>query len=269
MANISLYTASTGMNALNTRLDVIANNLANVNTDGYKSSRANFQDLLYEERRLPGVENANGDQSPTGLYVGLGVKVSGTQLDFGRGAAIETGKDLDMLIDGDGFFRVSVEDSVSSTGFAYTRAGNFIKNSDGELVLANDLGYRLEPQIVIPEDATKVEIGTDGQVYVSINGDPEPQPVGQIEITTFVNPEGLSQIGGNLYVESAASGDPVDGEPGEPPFGLIRSGFLEGSNVDPTRELIELIRTQRAFEMNSQVVRAADETLRAIGQLRR
>lgn len=269
MATLSLYSASTGMNALNTRLDVIANNLANVNTDGFKGSRANFQDLLYQEKRLPGVENANGDLSPTGLYVGLGVKVSGTQLDFRQGAPIETGKDTDLLIDGDGFFRVQVEDSVSETGIAYTRAGNFVKNADGQLVLANDLGYLLEPVIQIPLDAVKVEVGTDGQVYAQIAGDPNPQPIGQIEIATFINPAGLSQIGGNLFVESAASGQPFVGEPGEEQFGLIRAGYLEGSNVDPTRELIELIRTQRAFEMNSQVVRAADETLQAIGQLRR
>ncbi len=269
MATISLYSASTGMNALNTRLDVIANNLANVNTDGFKGSRANFQDLLYQEKRLPGVENANGDEQPTGLYVGLGVKVSGTQLDFRQGAPIETGKELDMLIDGDGFFQVQVEDAVSETGIAYTRAGNFVKNSEGELVLANDLGYRLEPGIVVPEDAVKIEIGTDGRVFALLSGETVAEEIGQIEIATFINPAGLSQIGGNLFVESAASGDPFVGEPSTEQFGMIRSGYLEGSNVDPTRELIELIRTQRAFEMNSQVVRAADETLRAIGQLRR
>jgi len=269
MATISLYSASTGMNALNTRLDVIANNLANVNTDGFKGSRANFQDLLYQEKRLPGIENANGDQQPTGLYVGLGVKVSGTQLDFRQGAPIETGKDLDLLIDGDGFFQVRVEDAVSETGIAYTRAGNFVKNADGEIVLANDLGYRLEPNIVIPEDAVKVQIGTDGRVFVLLSGQTQAEEVGQLQIATFINPEGLSQIGGNLYVETAASGNPFVGEPATDQFGMIRSGYLEGSNVDPTRELIELIRTQRAFEMNSQVVRAADETLRAIGQLRR
>jgi flagellar basal-body rod protein FlgG len=269
MATISLYSASTGMNALNTRLDVIANNLANVNTDGFKGSRANFQDLLYQEKRLPGVENSNGDQAPTGLYIGLGVKVSGTQLDFRQGAPIETGNDTDMLIDGDGFFRVAVEDSVSETGFAYTRAGNFVKNADGELVLANDLGYRLEPVIEIPQDAVKIEIGTDGRVLALLSGETEAQEIGQIEIATFINPAGLSQIGGNLFVQSAASGEPFVGEPGTEQFGQIRSGYLEGSNVDPTRELIELIRTQRAFEMNSQVVRAADETLQAIGQLRR
>ncbi|MFI4854558.1 MAG: flagellar basal-body rod protein FlgG [Phycisphaerales bacterium JB065] len=269
MATISLYSASTGMNALNTRLDVIANNLANVNTDGFKGSRANFQDLLYQEKRLPGVENANGDRSPTGLYVGLGVKVSGTQIDFREGAPIQTGKELDMLIEGDGFFQVRVEDSVSETGIAYTRAGNFVKNADGDLVLGNDLGYRLEPGITIPEDAAKIEIGTDGTVYALFNGDTDPQEIGQIEIANFVNPTGLSQIGGNLFVETAASGQAITGEPGTERFGKIRAGYLEGSNVDPTRELIELIRTQRAFEMNSQVVRASDETLQAIGQLRR
>lgn len=269
MATISLYSASTGMNALNTRLDVIANNLANVNTDGFKGSRANFQDLLYQEKRLPGVENSNGDASPTGLYVGLGVKVSGTQLDFRRGAPIETGKSLDMLIDGDGFFQVEVVDSVSETGIAYTRAGNFIRNAEGDLVLASDVGYRLVPQINIPNEIKQVEISTDGRVFGLVEGQFEPVELGQILIASFINPEGLSQVGGNLYVPSAASGPAFEGEPGTEQFGMLRSGYLEGSNVDPTRELIELIRTQRAFEMNSQVVRAADETLRAIGQLRR
>jgi flagellar basal-body rod protein FlgG len=269
MANVALFTASTGLNALNTRLDVIANNLANVNTDGFKGSRANFEDLIYQEKRLPGVENAVGDRTPTGLYVGLGVKVSGTQLNFNQGSPINTGNDLDLLIDGDGFFRVEVPQGVSGDGIAYTRAGNFTTNADGELVLANSDGWRLDPGITIPDDAEKVEVGADGQVFVRISGDNEPQQIGQIELATFINPEGLRQLGGNLYGATAASGPEFVGEPGEESLGEVRSGFLEGSNVDPTLELVELIRTQRAFEMNSQVVRAADETLRAIGQLRR
>jgi flagellar basal-body rod protein FlgG len=267
MAIIALQSASTGLNALNTKLDIIANNLANVNTDGYKASRANFQDLIYIERAQPGVENANGDERPTGLYVGLGVKVSGTQLDFSQGAPLNTGRPLDVMIEGVGFFQVQVEDALG--GIAYTRAGNLTTNSDGELVLANDQGRRLEPTITIPDDAITISISPDGVVSVTQPGDTEPQEQGQLEIATFINPTGLKQVGENLYTESAASGPPITGEPSTDNRGRIQQGFLESSNVDPTRELIELIRTQRAFEMNSQTIRAADEALRTIAQLRR
>jgi flagellar basal-body rod protein FlgG len=269
MANVALFSAASGLNALNTQLDVIANNLANVNTQGFKGSRVNFQDLVYQEKKLPGIENVVGDRAPTGLYVGLGTKVSGTQLSFSQGPLITTDRDLDVAIDGDGFFQVAVENSLSETGTAYTRAGNFLKNQDGELVLANDSGYRLQPSIDIPPGVTKVQIGDDGTVSVQIEGETDPTVVGRLEIATFINPEGLKQVGGNLFVESAASGPPIEGNPGTEGFGTLRSGFLEASNVEPTKELVELIRTQRAFEMNSQTIRAADETLRAIGQLRR
>ena len=269
MAIVALHSSQTGLTALNTKLDVIANNLANVNTDGFKGSRTNFQDLLYQEKRLPGVENAAGDESPTGLYVGLGVRVSGTQVDFRQGPLRQTDQDLDLAIEGEGFFKVRVPESISPTGFAYTRSGNFFKNEDGELVLGTDQGFRLDPSITIDPEATKIAVSSDGQVYAQVPGSEEPQNQGQILLTSFVNPKGLRQAGSNLFVESAASGDPVESEPGEGPLGLVRSGVLEGSNVDPTLELVELIRTQRAFEMNSQVIRAADETLRAVGQLRR
>jgi flagellar basal-body rod protein FlgG len=268
MAIIALQSASSGLNALNTRLDVIANNLANINTEGYKASRANFQDLLYIERAQPGVENPNGDQRPTGLYVGLGVKVSGTQQDFGQGAPITTGQELDLMIEGDGFFQVQVEDELGG-GVAYTRAGNFAQNADGELVLANDQGRRLEPNITLPANTVKVDIGVDGRVFALAQGESEPAEVGQIELATFVNPAGLRQIGENLWLESVASGQPITGVPGADARGRIRQGVLEASNVDPARELIELIRTQRAFEMNSQSIRAADQALQSIGQLRR
>lgn len=268
MASIALQSAATGLSALNTKLDVIANNLANVNTPGFKASRANFQDLLYIERAQPGVENALGDRRPTGLYVGLGVKVSGTQNDFRQGDVINTGRPLDIMIDGIGFFRVRVEDELGS--FAYTRAGNFALNSDGELVLANDMGRRLDPAIQIPPDAIgPPKITADGRVQVLQPGQVEPADVGQITLVAFVNPAGLKQIGENLFVETAASGQPLEGEPGTDNRGRLQQLFLEGSNVDPTFELIEMIRTQRAFEMNSNTIRAADETLRTIGQLRR
>lgn len=268
MAIIALHSAATGLSALSTSLDVIANNLANANTDGFKTSRANFQTLLYEERAQPGVENANGDQRPTGLYVGLGTKVSGTQVDFSQGPPRETGEPLDLFIEGDGFFRVQVGD-ISPDGFAYTRAGNFTKNSDGEIVLASDEGRRLDPPITIPQDATFISINTDGTVSVQVPGQVDPQDIGTIELSTFINPAGLKQAGENLFLQSAASGQASTGEPGQDNRGLIRQGFLEASNVDPVVELVNLIRTQRAFELNSQSIQAADEILQTVGNLRR
>ncbi|MEM1167094.1 MAG: flagellar basal-body rod protein FlgG [Planctomycetota bacterium] len=269
MAVMALQSAATGLTALSTKLDVTANNLANAATEGFKASRANFEDLFYQEKRLPGVENRNGDRRPTGFYVGLGVKVSGTQLDFSQGALITTERELDVAIVGDGFFQVDVEDDLAPGGIAYTRAGNFSVNGDGELVLASSEGRRLVPGINIPLDATSVDITADGRVNVGIPGQDEPQQVGQLELAGFINPQGLSQLGENLFGETIASGPPVLETPGQGGLGEVRSGFLEGSNVNPTFELIDLIRTQRAFEMNSQTIRAADETLSAVAQLRR
>lgn len=269
MANIALQSAATGLSALNTKLDVIANNLANVNTFGFKASRANFQDLLYIERAQPGVENALGDRRPTGLYVGLGVKVSGTQNDFSQGAPITTNRDLDLFIEGQGFFRVTVENNLGG-GVAYTRAGNFALNADGEVVLANDQGRRLDPPITVPADTIPpIKVGTDGRVYALQPGQTQAAEIGQLQLVTFVNPAGMKQIGENLFVETDASGAPQEGEPGADNRGRIRQNIVEGSNVDPTFELIEMIRTQRSFEMNSNTIRAADDTLRAISQLRR
>jgi flagellar basal-body rod protein FlgG len=270
MAAIALQSAASGLSALSTRLDVVANNLANVNTEGFKASRANFQDLLYVEREQPGVETATGDQRPMGLYVGLGVKVSGTQVNFEQGAPINTSNDLDFFIEGDGFFQVQVEDTLAPGGIAYTRAGNFTLNSDGEIVLANSDGRRLEPGITIPDNAIRpIQVSADGQVLVRLPGEEAPQVVGQIELADFINPTGLKQLGGNLFAETIASGAPQTGNPLEDNRGAVRNSMLESSNVDPTRELIELIRTQRAFEMNSQSIRTADEALSTIAQLRR
>jgi flagellar basal-body rod protein FlgG len=271
MAINALQSAASGLSALNTALDVTANNLANVNTPGFKTSRVNFQDLLYIEKAQPGAMNANEDQRPTGLYVGLGVKVSGTQLDFTQGAPQATGRPLDLLIDGAGFFQVTVEDTKGVNGVAFTRTGNFALNSEGDLVLASDQGRRLVPTINIPETAIQgsVSVSGDGRVTYLETGSSEPTEAGQLELATFINPAGLKQVGENLYVETAASGPATTGEPSIDGRGSIQQSFLEASNVDPTRELIELIRTQRAFEMNSQSIRAADEALRSVAQLRR
>jgi flagellar basal-body rod protein FlgG len=267
MAIISLHSAASALSALNTSMDVTANNLANVNTPGFKPSRANFQDLLYVERQQPGAQNANGDQRPIGLYVGLGVTVTGTQVEFVQGPPISTERELDMTIEGQGFFRVTSPDQPG--GFAYTRNGSFTRNSDGEIVLAADTGRRLEPALTIPENATDLTIDRTGRVFVNVPGAVDPTEVGRIDLTVFINPAGLKQVGENLYAETAASGPPVTGQAQTENFGGIIQRYIEGSAVDPTRELIDLIRVQRAFEMNSNTIRSADETLRTVSNLRR
>lgn len=268
MAITALHSASTGLSSLQTEMDVIANNLANVNTTGFKRSRVNFEDLLYQEKAQPGVENANGDERPTGLFVGLGTRVSGTELDFSQGDPMETGQPLDLMVDGEGFFQVDINENQGD-GTGYTRAGNFFVNSEGDIVLGNNDGPRMvNPGINVPEDTTKLEITKDGTVYAFQPGDVEPAELGQIELATFVNKQGLKPIGGNLYVETAASGPPIESVPGEGQFGTILQGFIEGSNVSPVKELVGLIKSQRAFEMNSQSIKAADQALQTIGNLR-
>jgi flagellar basal-body rod protein FlgG len=267
MAIISLQSSASALSALNTALDVTSNNLANVNTNGFKPSRANFQDLLYVERQQPGSRNSTGDQRPIGLFVGLGVQVSGTQIQFTQGPPVSTDRELDIAIDGNGFFRVATPERPG--GFAYTRAGSFTRNSDGEIVLANDTGYRLEPNIAIPSNARDLTIDRTGRVFARTPDAVEPQEIGVIELTTFINPVGLRPVGQNLFEETAASGPPITGEPQTENFGGLLQGYVEGSAVDPTRELVDLIRIQRAFEMNSNTIRAADETLKTISNLRR
>jgi flagellar basal-body rod protein FlgG len=268
MSITALHSGATGLKALEVELDVIANNLANLNTTGFKASRANFQDLMYIEKKQAGVENANGDQRPTGLYVGLGVQISGTQKNFDLGPAQNTGRELDIMIQGAGFLQVTIEDDRGPDGIGYTRAGNLSTNSEGELVLATDQGRVLIPPINIPDDTVKVSIGPDGTVQ-TINAGGDVAEVGQIQLATFINPAGLKEIGENLFVRTDASGDPLTGNPAEENRGEIRSGVLEGSNVEPVRELVQLIKTQRAFELNGQVIRAADEAIQQVNQLRR
>ncbi len=268
MAVIALHSAATGLSALSRELDVIANNLANSNTVGFKSSRVNFEDLLYQEVAQPGVENANGDQRPTGLFVGLGTRISNTQFDFTKGSPIETGRDLDMMVDGSGLFQVRLLQELGA-GVGYARAGNFFRNSVGELVLGNSQGPRVEPPITIPEDAQTIEISADGQINVFVPNQTDPINVGQMQLASFVNTSGLKPIGANLYIETAASGPPILGNPGEGSFGTIVQRFLESSNVDSVRELVNLIKTQRAFEMNSQSIKAADSAMQVISNLSR
>lgn len=267
MAVIALHSAATGLNALSTEIDIIANNLANVNTPGFKTLRANFEDLLYEVKEQPGVENANGDQRPAGLFVGLGTRISNTQFDPSQGNAIRTDRPLDVMISGEGYFQVSTPDIGNGT--AYTRAGNFFVNSEGQVVLGNADGPLLEPAIDVPDDATDIGISADGRVSGRLPGQTDRQEFGQIELGRFINPAGLEVIGGNLLLETDASGPPITGNADTEGFGKTLGKFLESSNVDPVKELVSLIKTQRAFELNSQTIQAADETLKVISNLRR
>jgi flagellar basal-body rod protein FlgG len=266
MGITALYTGATGMRAMDQKLNIVGNNLANLETVGFKSSRANFEDLLYQIVQRPGLDNAQQQPVPNGTVVGLGTKISGTQLDFTQGAPESTGNSLDLMINGDGFFQVTTAIEGAEV-VAYTRAGNFTKNSLGELVLGNSIGVRLEPPLTVPQNATSIEVGTDGRVFATEGG--VQTEVGQIQLARFVNPAGLLAIGKNMYLQSPASGEAIAGNPSEQGIGEILPGFLERANVDPVRELIELIKTQRAFEFNSQTIQAADETLQTVNNLGR
>ena len=267
MAVIALHSAATGLSALSTNIDVIANNLANVNNVGFKASRVNFEDLLYQERAQPGVENSNGDARPAGLFVGLGTRVSNTQLDFRQGSTITTDEQYDLMIDGQGFFQVDIPGD-GGQDIGYTRTGHFFRNSEGDIVLGSKSGPRLVPNINVPDNITRIGVGENG-IVTGLDNSGEGTELGQILLAIFVNPHGLKAIGGNLLVKTAGSGPAIEGVPTEAGFGTTLQGHLEASNVDPVRELIELIKTQRAFEMNSQSIQAADEALQVIGNLRR
>jgi flagellar basal-body rod protein FlgG len=254
------------MQALSTKIDVIANNIANADTPGFKASRANFQDLLYQAWSQPGVQTSSDTSSPLGTQVGLGVALSNTQIMFRQGSAIQTGRSLDAMIEGDGFFQIE----LPGGGRGYTRAGNLIRNSQGELVLGNSQGYRLQDTPTIPEDIPddKVSIGTDGTITASMP-DGTIQELGQIQLARFANPSGLLQLGSNIYLESPASGEPIEAVPGEEGIGTLRGASLELSTTEAVTELVELIKTQRVFQMNSQSIQTANETLQVVAQLRR
>lgn len=270
MAISAMYAAATGMRALDTKLNVTANNLANIATVGFKRSRVNFEDLLYQVRQEPGVRDANNEPTPTGIVVGLGVAVSGTQLDFTVGNLEQTGRKLDAAIEGEGFFQVRTYYNGQEV-IAYTKAGNFTRNANGNLVLGNSEGSMLEPPINVGQDVNEdgIYIGRDGMVSVRQQGSDQLNQVGQMQLARFVNPEGLLAVGKNLYVQTDASGQPLLGNPLQDGMGGLRQSFLEGSNVDPVRELVDLIFTQRGFELNSQSIQSADESLRVVTNLRR
>jgi flagellar basal-body rod protein FlgG len=263
----SLYTAATGMQAMETKLDVVANNLANINTTAFKRDRANFEDLFYRHMAYPGVRDANDQPTAVGTQVGLGVRVMSTQTDQRQGSMKQTGRDLDVAIEGRGY--LPVLDPQSQQRF-YTRAGNLDINANGQLVMGSaQTGRLLDPPIQIPQDAMAIVINSNGQVLVKQPQNPQLQQVGQIELAQFVNPDGLLKLGENLYEETDASGPVTLSQPGLDGVGILRQGSLEASNVEPVHELIDLITTQRAFELNSQAIQAGDQVLQQLANLRR
>ncbi len=259
----ALWTSASGMIAQQTNLDVTTNNLANVNTSGFKKKRADFADLLYQINREPGAPVEPASMVPTGVQVGLGVRVVGTPRIMTQGNLQVTDRPLDITIEGDGFFQVLQPNGE----VAYTRAGSW--NLDGEGQVVNTDGLLIEPAILIPEDATEIMISPEGLVSVKIDGQPDPEEIGQIELARFVNSGGLRAIGKNLFLETAASGAPIVGNPGDEGLGQVHQGILEMSNVQVVDEMVNLIIAQRAYEANSKGVQTADELLRIANGLKR
>jgi flagellar basal-body rod protein FlgG len=251
----ALWIAKTGLDAQQTRMAVTANNLANVNTTGYKRSRAAFEDLLYQDVRQAGGQTSEQTQSPSGLMVGTGVRVVGTQKMFTQGNIAQTANALDVAIQGRGFFQVLLPDGTQG----YTRDGSFQMNSDGQLVTSS--GYAIQPEITLPPNAQSITIGSDGAVGVQIAGQAAPQQVGTLQIADFINPAGLQPRGENLFIETAASGTAQPGSPGLNGLGTVTQGALETSNVNVVEELVTMIETQRAYEMNSRAISASDSML--------
>jgi flagellar basal-body rod protein FlgG len=267
MALTALFSAATGMQAQETNIDVIANNIANVNTTGFKKGSANFQDLLYQQLSPAGSMDASGNRVPVESAVGLGVQLVNTQRDFSQGRLELTNRPLDVAIEGKGFFQVQLPNDLGRGGFGFTRDGNFSIDADGQLVTSQ--GYKVQPNIVIPSDYIAVSIGQDGTVNVQTPASAALTQVGQIQLAYFSNPEGLQSAGQNLYVETPSSGNPLVGTPGSGPLGSLHSNYLESSNVELVEELVNMIRAQRAFEFNSQSIKTADEMLQVVANLRR
>jgi flagellar basal-body rod protein FlgG len=248
----ALYSAASGMEAIQLNIDNIANNLANVNTTGFKQRRTQFQDLLYQNMVAPGSSASTSTEVPTGLQIGLGTRAVSNEVIFLQGDYVETGNELDLVVEGRGFFQVRMPDGQ----IAYTRGGAFHLDRDGNLVTA--AGDPLEPQVSIPREATKISVASDGTVSVNLPGQTNAQQVGRIELAVFANPAGLNSMGRNLFLQTSASGDPVTSSPGESGAGTLLQGFLEQSNVNVVKEMIDLIVSQRAYESSSKVVRTAD-----------
>jgi flagellar basal-body rod protein FlgG len=257
----SLSIARTGLDAQQTRMDVVANNLANVSTAGFKRSRAVFEDLLYQTVRQPGGHSSDQTQLPSGMQVGTGVRPVATERLHTQGNLQQTGNDKDLAVQGAGFFQVAMPDGTT----AYTRDGSFQVNAQGQLVTAS--GFHVEPAVTIPADAEKLTIARDGTVSVKLVGQAQPVEIGTITLATFVNPAGLQSMGENLYTETAASGAPNENAPGTNGAGLLVQGHVEASNVNVVEELVEMIQTQRAYEINSKSIQASDQMLQRLSQL--
>ncbi len=257
----SLHTAATGMIAQQTNLDVIANNMANVNTYGYKKVRAEFQDLIYQTERAAGAQMGQGTYQPVGVEIGLGVKTAATSRIFTTGIMQSTGRNLDVAIEGDGFFQITLDDGT----IAYTRDGSFKMDANGSLTTTD--GYQLMPPVQIPQNTKEITITPQGMVYVKVGAQPEQTQVGQLQIVKFQNNSGLAATGHNLYLETPASGVPVPGIAGQDGYGTIQQYFVEGSNVQTVEEMIALIKAERAFESNSKIITSASNILQVTNNL--
>ncbi len=257
----SLWVAKTGMEGQQTKLDTISNNLANVATNGFKRGGVLFEDLMYQNMRPAGAATSEQSQLPTGLQLGLGTRVAAATRNFSQGTLQQSGNNLDVAIKGGGFFQVQLPDGTTG----YTRDGAFQTDASGALVTA--AGYHVQPGITIPVNALAVAIANDGTVNITLPGQAAPASVGQIQLAHFVNPAGLDPRGQNLFAETAASGTPQAGAPGANGLGTLQQGFLEGSNVNVVEELVAMIATQRAYELNSKAIQTSDQMLQRLGQL--
>lgn len=257
----SLWIARTGLDAQQTQLDVIANNLANVGTNGFKRGKAVFEDLLYQTLRQPGAQSSQQTQIPTGLQLGTGARTASTSRIFTQGNIQKTDNSLDLAVQGEGFFQILLPDGTT----AYTRDGAFQKDNQGQIVTQN--GYPVQPAITIPATALTVSIGTDGVVTITQAGTAASTQIGSIQLANFINPAGLQSIGQNLYLETASSGTPTPNTPGTNGVGSVNQGYVETSNVNVAEELVTMIQTQRAYELNSKVVSTSDAMLGRLTQL--
>jgi len=256
--NPALWISKTGLDAQQTRMSVISNNLANVNTTGFKRDQAVFEDLVYQTIKQVGAQTSEDTQSPSGISTGTGVRVVATEKLHTQGNLVQTGNTLDVAIEGRGFFQILRPDG----SLAYTRDGSFQVDSNGQMVNAN--GYQVQPTITIPTNVQSLSIGEDGIVSALLPGGTTPSQIGTIQTADFINPTGLQAVGGNLYVETGASGSPQSGTPGLTGFGTLSNGAVETSNVNVVEELVDMIETQRAYEMNSKVISTADQMLQYI-----
>ena len=257
----AMWSAASGMQAQQLQIDTIAHNLANVNTNGFKKSRAEFQDLLYQTMVAPGTTSSATTVTPSGIQLGLGVRPGAVKKLFGQGDVAKTDNPLDLMVEGRGFFKVLLPDGTT----AYTRDGAFARDQNGQLV--NSLGYTVDPAVTIPPDATTIRVGVDGTVSVTQAGQQTATQVGQLELANFPNESGLLAMGNNLFQATEASGNAVDGTPGFDGLGQLSQGFLEVSNVSIVNELVSLITAQRAYELNTRSIRAGDEMLQQLNQV--